>query len=68
MGRKSDSKKSSRHKFRGRNERDSRLKYWRYDVLMRHKVRNLVRSCGMTREEAIAFWKAVRKTRIKKGT
>lgn len=67
QGKKSDAKKSSRHKYKDRNDRESRRRYWRYDVLLKHKVRNLVRHSGMSREDAIVFWKSVRVRRLKKG-
>jgi len=59
-------KKSSPHKFKGRNDRESRRKYWLYDKLKLHKVRNLIRCNGMDRNEAVKFWNSVRIRRIKK--
>jgi len=66
QGKKSDAKKSSRHKFVGRNDRESRKKYWRYEILKRHKVRNLVHYNGMDKKEAANYWDSVRTRRIKK--
>ena len=63
----SQAKKLSRHKFVGRNDRGARQRYWKYDVLKRHKVRNLVRCNGMTHDAAVQYWSSVRVRRIKKG-
>jgi hypothetical protein len=41
--------------------RDTRNRYWHSGKLMKRKVRNLVRCCGMTHEAAVALWTATRK-------
>lgn len=64
-GKKSDTKWASRHKGKGRNDRESRKKYWYYEILKRHKVRNLVNHNGMTRADAIKYWDSVRTRRIR---
>lgn len=60
-------KKSSRPKKSKRpDNRPARARYWSERHLEKHKVRNLVRCNGMTEDQARAFWREVRKTRIKK--
>lgn len=59
-------KTGNKHKFGGRNNRPSRTRYWASGRLMERKVRNLVRHCGYSYEEALALWLRTRTTRIKK--
>ena len=44
--------------------RPSRKKYWASRHLEQNKVKNLMRHCGMTRANALVFWRKVRTTRI----
>jgi hypothetical protein len=57
------SKKNRKH---GRGARNGvRIRYWSSNRLMKRKVKNLMRCCGMTRAEAEAHWREVRVKRIK---
>lgn len=55
----------NKHKYKGRNNGPARQRYWQGGVLEEHKVQALMDHNGMTRAEARAFWRSVRKTRIK---
>jgi hypothetical protein len=62
----SKSKKTgNKHKFVGRNNGPARQRYWTSGRLAERKIRNLMRHCGLTREQAYALWHAARKGRVK---
>ena len=42
------------------SKRPSRARYWASGKLRKHKVRNLIRCCRMTRADAEKLWDAVR--------
>ena len=60
MAKKNRARKGSKRK----DERPARKRYWDGKHLMHNKVRNLMRCCGMTKAEAISFWKSSRRTRM----
>lgn len=45
--------------------RPARARYWATKQLEKHKVRDLVRCCGMERVKALVYWRSVRKKRMK---
>ena len=47
------------------DRRPARANYWTRGALKRHKVRNLVKFCRMTRADAERLWKGLRTKRIK---
>ncbi|KKM78026.1 hypothetical protein LCGC14_1364170 [marine sediment metagenome] len=47
------------------DDRPARARYWNTKQLEKHKVRNLVRCCGMDKAKATVYWRSVRKRRIK---
>ncbi|KKM74975.1 hypothetical protein LCGC14_1394890 [marine sediment metagenome] len=48
------------------DKRPARARYWSERHLEKHKVRNLIRCNGMTRTQALVFWREVRIRRMKK--
>jgi hypothetical protein len=52
-------------KWRGANDSPSRDAYWRSKRLQARKVRNLVRHCGMSEAQALAYWLRVRTKRMR---
>jgi hypothetical protein len=52
-------------KSKAPDKRPARQRYWQLGKLRKHKVRNLMRCCGMTEREASDHWREVRKGRMK---
>ena len=46
--------------------RPARNNYWARKTLQKHKVRNLIRHCGMTPEAALRYWLKARRMRVKR--
>lgn len=59
-------KKSSRHKFGGRNNGPSRQRYWAQSTLEKHKVKAIMDDTGLSRAEAYLLWQKSRQGRMKK--
>jgi len=49
------------------DNRPARKKYWASRKLEKNKVKNLMKSQGMSRAEATEFWNNTRKGRVKDG-
>lgn len=57
-------KGAPRSKQPGANASPARARYWARRVLERHKVRNLMRHNGLSRADALVFWRTHRKGRV----
>ena len=55
----------AKKKYAGRNVGPARNRYWGDRRLQRHKVRNLVRCCGMSEKDALNYWLEVRQGRMR---
>ena len=62
MGRGREGKKS-----KSPNKTPSRTKYWALNMLEKHKIRNMIQSCGLTEAKARREWRSNRKTRTRVG-
>ena len=57
-------KTGNKHKWSGRNNGPARQRYWALHRLEKNKVKALMKQ-GMTRQEAIWYWRDARKGRMK---
>ena len=55
----------SKKKYPCRNVGPARNRYWGENRLQVHKVRNLVRCCGMSEEDARRYWREARTRRMR---
>jgi len=49
------------------DNRPARKRYWLKRVLESRKIHNLMKYCGMTKQQAYNFWHRNRKTRVPDG-
>jgi hypothetical protein len=54
-------------KSKAKDNRPARKRYWLKRTLEKNKIKNLMKYCKMSKEQAMKFWHSNRKGRVKDG-